>query len=183
MAAGATAVTHLFNAMPPLFSRAAGPVGAAFDSSLVAGVLVDGHHLDPAVVRLAWRVLGASRFLSVSDTTAALGLPDGSQRLGEQEVVIRNGAVRLTDGTLAGTAASLIGCLRELVRITGCSRDEALTTATATPTGLMGDPSRGRLEPGARGDLVLLTEDLRVVATVVGGEVVYDERVRGLALG
>ena len=181
--AGATAVTHLFNGMPPLLSRAPGPVGVAFDSSLVAGVLVDGHHLDPAVVRLAWRALGPSRFLSVSDTTAALGLPDGIQRLGDQEVVIRDGAVRLVDGTLAGTAASLIGCLRELVRVTGCSRDEAIATATSTPAWLVGDQSRGFLTPGARGDLVLLTEDLRVVATVVGGEIVYDAREAGLALG
>jgi N-acetylglucosamine-6-phosphate deacetylase len=142
-----------------------------------------GHHLDPAVVRLAWRVLGPSRFLTVSDTTAALGLPDGKQRLGDQDVVIRDGAVRLADGTLAGTAASLIGCLRELVRVTGCSPDEALATATATPARLMGDASRGRLTPGARGDLVLLTEDFRVVATVVCGEVVYDAREAGLALG
>lgn len=176
VAAGATAVTHLFNGMPPLHSRAPGPVGATFDGSLVAGVLVDGHHLDPAVVRLAWRVLGPSRFLSVSDTTAALGLADGAQRLGDQEVLIKDGAVRLADGTLAGTAASLIYCLRELVRVTGCSHDEALTTATATPCRLLGDASRGRLDPGARGDLVLLTEDLRVVVTVVGGDVVYDAR-------
>lgn len=174
--AGATAATHLFNAMPPLLSRAPGPVGAVLDGSLVAGVLVDGHHLAPSVVRLAWRVLGPTRFLSVSDTTAALGLADGRQRLGDQEVVIADGAVRLPDGTLAGTAASLVDCLRELVRVTGCASDQALATATSTPAALLGDGSRGRLEAGCRGDLVLLTADLEVVATVVAGEVVYDAR-------
>jgi N-acetylglucosamine-6-phosphate deacetylase len=174
--AGATAATHLFNAMPPLLSRAPGPVGAVFDGSLVAGVLVDGHHLAPSVVRLAWRVLGPERFLSVSDTTAALGLADGRQRLGDQEVVIADGAVRLADGTLAGTAASLVECLRELVRVTGCSTEDAIATPTSTPAALMRDASRGRLEPGCRGDLVLLSEDLEVVATVVAGEVVHDAR-------
>lgn len=174
--AGATAATHLFNAMPPLLSRAPGPVGAVLDGSLVAGVLVDGHHLHASVVRLAWRVLGPARFLSVSDTTAALGLADGRQRLGDQEVVIAEGAVRLADGTLAGSTASLADCLRELVRVTGCSLDEAVATATSTPAKLLGDRSRGRLEPGCRGDLVLLTPDLEVVATVVAGEVVYDAR-------
>jgi len=168
VAAGATCFTHLFNAMPPLHHRAPGPVGAALDGSLVAGMLVDGHHLDPAVVRLAWRILGPTRFLTVSDTTAALGLT-GQTRLGHQRVTIEDGAVRLADGTLAGSAASLVDCLRELVRVTGCTVHEALATATTTPARLLGQPQRD-------GDRVLLTPSLEVVATVVGGEVVYDAR-------
>jgi N-acetylglucosamine-6-phosphate deacetylase len=167
IAAGASCFTHLFNAMPPLLHRVPGPVGAALDGSLVAGILVDGHHLDPAVVRLAWRLLGPSRFLSVSDTTAALGL-SGAATLGDQEVTVEEGAVRLADGTLAGSAASLLDCLRELVRVTGCGVDEALATATTTPARLMGIDRPD--------DRVLLGPSLDVVATVVGGEVVYDPR-------
>jgi N-acetylglucosamine-6-phosphate deacetylase len=166
--AGATCFTHLFNAMPPLHHRLPGPVGAALDGSLVASVLVDGHHLDPAVVRLAWRLLGPSRFLSVSDTTAGLGLR-GAARLGDQDVTVADGTVRLPDGTLAGTAASLLDCLRELLRVTGCSLDDALATATTTPAAVLG------LVPRA-GDRVLLTPSLQVVTTAVGGQVVYDGR-------
>jgi N-acetylglucosamine-6-phosphate deacetylase len=141
--AGARCVTHLGNAMPPLLPREPGPVGAAFGGTdLVAGLIVDGHHLDPLFVRTAWRALGPERFLSVSDTTAALGLPDGPARLGDQDVVVADGTVRLADGTLAGSAASLLGCLRTLVAQTGCTVDEALVTATATPLALLGLPAR-----------------------------------------
>ena len=88
---------------------------------LVAGVIADGHHLHPDFLRVVWRALGPDRFLSVSDTTAALGLPDGPTRLGDQDVVVADGTVRLADGTLAGSAESLLGCLRTLVAQTGCS--------------------------------------------------------------
>jgi N-acetylglucosamine-6-phosphate deacetylase len=144
--AGARYVTHLGNAMPPLLPREPGPVGAALGGilggDLVAGLIVDGHHLDPLFVRTAWRALGPDRFLSVSDTTAALGLPDGRTRLGDQDVVVSAGTVRLADGTLAGSAASLLDCLRTLVAQTGCTVDQAVATATTTPLALLGLPQR-----------------------------------------
>ena len=141
--AGARCVTHLGNAMVPLLPREPGPVGAAFGGDrLVAGLIVDGHHLDPLFVRTAWRALGPDRFLSVSDTTAALGLPDGPTRLGDQDVVVSAGTVRLADGTLAGSAASLLDCLRLLVDQTGCTLEEAVATATTTPLTLLGLPPR-----------------------------------------
>ena len=141
--AGATCVTHLGNAMPALRPREPGPVGAALGgASLVAGLIVDGHHLDPAFVRTAWRALGPDRFLSVSDTTAALGIPDGPARLGHREVVVAGGTVRLLDGTLAGSAASLTECVQLLVEQTGCSTADAVATATTTPLRLLGiDPA------------------------------------------
>jgi N-acetylglucosamine-6-phosphate deacetylase len=141
--AGARCVTHLGNAMPPLQPREPGPVGAALGGTdLVAGLIVDGHHLDPLFVRTAWRALGPDRFLSVSDTTAALGLPDGPTRLGDQDVVVSAGTVRLADGTLAGSAASLLDCLRVLIAQTGCTVEEAVATATSTPLALLGLPPR-----------------------------------------
>lgn len=176
IAAGASCMTHLFNAMPPLHHRDPGPVGVALGGGVVAGLLLDGHHLEPDVVRLAWRALGPDRFLCVSDSTAGLGLPDGPQRLGDHDVVVAGGAVRLPDGTLAGSASSVLDCVATLARLTGCSTQAALRTATETPARVLGDDSRGSLAPGARGDLVLLTEDLQVVATVVGGDVVHDAR-------
>jgi len=153
--AGARCITHLGNAMAPVLPRDPGPVGVALGGSdLVAGVIVDGHHLDPHFVRTAWRALGPERFLSVSDTTAALGLPDGATRLGDQDVVVADGTVRLHDGTLAGSAASLLGCLRVLVAQTGCSVEDALATATSTPLALLGLPPRE--------ERIELTDDLEL---------------------
>jgi N-acetylglucosamine-6-phosphate deacetylase len=154
--AGARSVTHLGNAMEPLLAREPGPVGTALGGDrLLAGLIVDGHHLDPLFVRTAWRTLGPERFVSVSDTTAALGLPDGPTRLGDQDVVVSAGTVRLADGTLAGSAASLLDCLRVLVAQTGCTLDEAVATATTTPLGLLGLPPRE--------ERIRLTDDLRLV--------------------
>lgn len=176
VAAGASCVTHLFNAMLALHHREPGLVGAALDGSLIAGVIVDGHHLAPEVVRLAWRALGPERFWTVSDATAALGLPADDYVLGDRTVVLEDGAVRTQDGSLAGSATALVDCLRILVETTGCTVDDALATATRTPARLLGDSARGRLDPGCRGDLVLLDHNLSVVATVIGGEVVHDAR-------
>lgn len=152
--AGARYVTHLGNAMPPLTPREPGPVGVALGGDLHAGVIVDGHHLDALFVRATWRALGPERFVSVSDTTAGLGLPDGPARLGDQDVVVADGTVRLHDGTLAGSAASLLDCLRTLRAQTGCTLDEAIATATTTPLALLGLP--------AREERIELTDDMEL---------------------
>lgn len=173
---GARAVTHLGNAMPPLAGREPGPVGVALgDRRLVAGVIADGHHLHPTTLAAYWSALGPDRFLSVTDCTAALGLPDGDARLGDQHVVVRDGTVRLTDGTLAGSAASLAQCLRELRAATSCTLAEAVGTCTSTPADLLGNGEVGRLAEGAHGDLTIVTPDLEVVATVVGGRLLHGE--------
>jgi N-acetylglucosamine-6-phosphate deacetylase len=175
--AGATLVTHLGNAMPPLRAREPGPLGAALGGArLVAGVIADGHHLDPLTVRLAWRALGAGRLLAVTDATAALGLRDGHARLGDHEVIVADGAVRLADGTLAGSATSLPDCLRTLVATAGGDLAEAVRCATATPARVIGDPRRGQLGPGGRGDVTVLDRSLALVATIVAGRVVHDAR-------
>jgi N-acetylglucosamine-6-phosphate deacetylase len=185
-------VTHLFNAMPPLLHRDPGPVGAVLgnpsgDAGLVAGVVVDGRHVHPAVVRTAWRALGPARFLLVSDATAALGRPDGPTVLGDQEVVVAGGTVRLAaaPGTLAGSAVGLDDCVRTLVEVTGCAPADAFAAATLTPADLLDRPDLGRLEPGARADVAVWTPDLRLQAVVAGGRPVDvagevpDARVRG----
>jgi N-acetylglucosamine-6-phosphate deacetylase len=174
VAAGAKMLTHLGNAMPPMQSRAAGPVGVALGSgSLIAGVIADGLHLDASVVSTAWRCLGPTRFLSITDATAALGVPEGPYRLGDHAVSVQDGSVRLANGTLAGSAASLPQCLRFLMQSTGCTLADALRTCTTVPAALIDDPSRGTLTAGARGDLTLFDSSLNVAATIVGGEILH----------
>jgi N-acetylglucosamine-6-phosphate deacetylase len=177
VARGARLVTHLGNAMPGLQARAPGLVGAALtDSRLTAGVIADGHHLDPVTLRLFWQALGPDRLLAVTDCTAALGLPDGPARLGDQHVVVSDGTVRLADGTLAGSAVSLPDCLRQLRDVLGLTLAEAAATCTSTAARLLGESDRGVIATGARGDLTLVDDALDVVATIIGGRVVHGGR-------
>jgi N-acetylglucosamine-6-phosphate deacetylase len=103
-------------------------------------------------------------------------MPPGRHALGRAVVTVGDEAVRLADGTLAGSNLSLDQAVRNLMSFTGCSSAVALHAASASPAELLGDPTRGTLAPGARADLVLLTADLEVVMTVVAGRVVYDAR-------
>jgi N-acetylglucosamine-6-phosphate deacetylase len=142
------------------------------DERVTLGMILDGHHLDPLAVALVAR-LAAGRISLVSDAIAALGLPDGTHRLGGREVDVRNGRAQLADGTLAGSVAGLDACVRELARVTGSPR-AAVEAVTATPAQLLGEADRGVLRPGAHADLVLLDPGLRVRTTIVGGRVAFE---------
>ncbi|MGH2455607.1 MAG: amidohydrolase family protein, partial [Candidatus Limnocylindria bacterium] len=173
--------THLLNAMRGLDPRAPGiAVGLLLDPRVTIGLIADGHHLAPATLALAWSSAGPSRSSLVTDAIAALGAAPGRHRLGEMEVELSaDGSVRLPDGRLAGAATSLDAGLRRLWEATGCTRAEAVASVTAVPAGLLGLPDRGHLAPGARGDAVLLDDDLRVVATVVSGQPAHGAEALG----
>jgi N-acetylglucosamine-6-phosphate deacetylase len=170
---GARYATHLFNAMSPLSHRAPGAPGALLaDERVTLGLILDGQHLDPVVAGLVAR-LAPGRVSLVSDAIAALGLPDGTHRLGRRDVEVRDGRARLADGTLAGSVAGLDAGVRELALITASPR-AAVEAVTATPARLLGETERGALRAGLRADLVLLDADLRVRMTMVGGVIAHE---------
>ena len=173
--AGARYGTHLFNAMPPLGHRDPGLPGALLaDDRMTVGFIADGVHTHRSIIALVWRMLGPRRMSLVTDAMAALGMPPGSHRLGDYDVIVDATSCRLADGTLAGSILELDQALRNLLDITGCSLDEALETMTTTPAKLLGlDGERGRIAPGYTADIVLLSSDLRVQTTIASGEVVY----------
>jgi N-acetylglucosamine-6-phosphate deacetylase len=173
--AGVRYGTHLFNAMPPLHHRRPGLIGALLaDPRVAAGLIVDGLHVHPALVRLVWQLLGSARLNLVSDAMAGLGMPPGTYRLGEFEVSVGDAGARLVDGTLAGSTLSLDMALRNLLAYTGCSLADALPTVTTTPAALLGlAGQRGRIAPGYSADLVLLTPEVDVVMTLVKGQIAY----------
>ncbi|HEX6420918.1 MAG TPA: N-acetylglucosamine-6-phosphate deacetylase [Acidimicrobiales bacterium] len=176
--AGVSYVTHLFNAMAPLHHREPGLAGVALaDERLRAGVIADGLHVDPLVVALAARALG-DRLSLVTDAVAALGAPPGRVHLGGRtaEVSAGDGAVRLPDGTLAGSTLPLDRAVRNLVAFAGVPLDRAVRAVTAAPAAVLRLTDRGVVAPGAVADLVLLTPGGAVVATLVGGRVVHDAR-------
>lgn len=173
--AGARYGTHLFNAMSALGHRDPGLPGALLtDPRPTVGVIADGVHTHRSVIRLAWQALGPHRMNLVTDAMAALGMPPGRHLLGDFEVVVDETSARLADGTLAGSILSLDQALRNLIEVTGCPLAEALPTLTTTPARAIGmDHERGRIVRGQVADMVLLTADMRVSATIAEGEVVY----------
>ncbi|MBK7218717.1 MAG: N-acetylglucosamine-6-phosphate deacetylase [Candidatus Promineofilum sp.] len=172
---GARYATHLFNAMPTLHHREPGLIAAALaDPRVTVGLVADGLHVHPALVGLLWRWLGPDRLNIVTDAMAALGMGPGQYLLGDYRVTVEGDAARLDDGTLAGCVLSLDAMLRAFLGFSGATAAEALPTVTTTPARLLGLGDRlGRIAPGYDADLVLLSPDLRVVETFVGGESVY----------
>jgi N-acetylglucosamine-6-phosphate deacetylase len=172
--AGATMVTHLFNAMSPFEHRAPGATGGALvDDRLTVGLIADGIHCHPAAVQLAVRAKGAERIALVSDMMPAAGMPPGDYALGGQAVRVDDAAARLDDGTLAGSIVTLDEAVRNVVAWTDASPADAIRMATETPARLLDLPDRGRIVPGLRADLTLFDAELRVMATLIAGELVH----------
>jgi N-acetylglucosamine-6-phosphate deacetylase len=173
--AGITYGTHLFNAMPPLKHREPGLIGALLDETRTrVGLIPDGVHVHPAVVSLIWKATGPERLTLVSDAIAAMGMPPGRYHIAGLEVIVDETTSRLVNGTLAGSILPLDAALRNLIAFSGCSLAAALSTVTTTPAALLGlAHQKGQIAPGFGADLALLTPDLRVAMTIVGGQLAY----------
>lgn len=172
IAAGASCVTHLFNAMSQLGHRAPGVVGAALDSPNVwASIIADGHHVHPAMVDLALRAKkGENRMIAISDAMPTVGSAGNVFDLGGRRATREGGRLTLDDGTLAGCDISLHDAVRYLVDTTGIAREEALRMATANPARFLGiSDSRGFLRPGMSADFVWLQPDLSLGRVWIAG--------------
>ena len=164
---GAKHVTHLFNAMPPLAHREPGVIGAAADAGATSEIIADGVHIHPSAVRAAFKLFGSDHMILVSDSMEATGMPDGEYSLGGQAVTVRGNRATLHDGTIAGSATDLMGCLATAVRDMGVPLAAAVRAATINPARALGiDAERGSIEAGKVADIVLLdakTLDIRAV--------------------
>lgn len=168
--AGARMATHLFNAMSNIHHRAPGAMAATLiDDRVVSGLIPDGVHTHPAMIRLAIKAKGVDNIAIVSDMMAACGLGPGTYPLGSMTVTVDEESAHLADGTLAGSILTMDEALRNLVAWSDASPGEALHMMTAVPARLLDDTSRGRLVTGARADLALWTDDLQPVQTIVCG--------------
>jgi len=167
---GASGFTHLFNAMSPLHHRDPGMVGAALAHATYAEIIPDLLHVHAGAIRAALRAI--PRLYCVSDATAAAGMPDGEYRLGRQRVTKCLGGVRLADGTLAGSTLTLDQALRNLVLELGLDLTDASRRVSTYPAEYLDLADRGRLAPGAWGDIVELDAHLRPSAVFVEGEAI-----------
>ena len=178
--AGASLVTHLFNAMPPWHHREPGLVGAALSrADVVCEVINDGVHLHDSTARLVFDAAGAARIALVTDATAAAGAGAGEFRLGTATVTVSGGAARLAGGgTLAGSMLTMDEALRRTVRELGVPMTSAVQAASTTPARVLGIADRvGSLEAGRAADLVVLSDDLAVEAVMAGGQWITSGRL------
>ena len=168
---GYTGVTHLFNAMSPLTSREPGVVGAALESDAWCGIIVDGRHVDPAVLRLALRSHRQDRFMLVSDAMPCVGGDRSGFMLQGKQISVRDGACYDSEGRLAGSDLDMASAVRNAVRMLGTDLATASVMASGAPASFLGlDQETGRIAPGLSADLVLLDDDLAVLETWIAGE-------------
>ena len=171
VADGATGVTHLFNAMPPLSARAPGIIGAALvERRLTAGLIVDAIHVDPVSVRAAFLAKGSDRIALVTDAMPTVGTSLDRFELAGRTIKRTDGRLTTEEGTLAGAHLDMASAVRNAITLAQIPLEDALRAASLTPARFLGlDNERGALVSGAWADLVALTQELTVVATWVGG--------------
>lgn len=167
--AGASQVTHLYNAMTTFNHRDPGVVGAAFDKAEYVELITDGYHIDPSVVRSSFTMFGEERMILVSDSTMATGLGDGEYMLGDQKVTVSDRKAVLTDyeySVLAGSASNLYECMVSAIKM-GVPAREAIMAATINPAKSLGiDDLYGSIEKGKSPGFILADPDWNIIDVV-----------------
>lgn len=163
MKLGAHHVTHLYNAMQPFGHRAPGLIGAAMDDpECMVELICDGYHIHPSAIRAAFRMFEPERVILISDSMRATGMENGTYELGGQEVTVKDRKAVLKDGTLAGSATNLYGCMCKAVEF-GIPLEQAIMAATANPARSIGIFDRvGSIRIGKQADLLLVSENLEL---------------------
>ncbi|AGB43185.1 MULTISPECIES: N-acetylglucosamine-6-phosphate deacetylase [Mesorhizobium] len=175
--AGASVVTHLFNAMSQIGNREPGLAGAAIDiGALSAGLIADGIHVHPATIRIALDAKqGPGRIVLVTDAMATIGTEMSSFTLNGRTIYRRDGSLRLADGTLAGADLDMISAIRFMHRTVGLELSEVLRMASLYPAQAIGQSHRlGRFANGTAADIVALSDNLDIGSVWIGGDKVFE---------
>ena len=171
LAEGLSGFTHLFNAMRPLATREPGPIAAALESpDAWFGMIVDGEHVAPAMLRLALR--GAAHPMLVTDAMPPVGGNASVFTLYGQVISVRDGRCTRSDGTLAGAVLDMASAIRNCVQLLQVPLTDALRFASTEPASFLGlDATLGGLAPGYRADMVAFDpSDIRIYETWVAGK-------------
>jgi N-acetylglucosamine-6-phosphate deacetylase len=169
---GLTGFTHLFNAMSQLTGREPGVVGAALDDqNSWCGIIVDGEHTNPVVLRIALRCKRHDRFMLVTDAMPSVGTSDKSFILQGRRISVEGNLCVDEDGRLAGSNIDMASCVRNAVTMLGVPLAQAVRMASLHPAQFLGlDQEMGRIAAGYRANLVLASDDLAVVQTWIDGQ-------------
>lgn len=173
-AAGASHMTHLYNAMPGITHRDPGPIIAALEEGAEVELITDGVHIHPAMVRFTFNTFGDDHVILIADSMMACGLPDGEYSLGGQAVTVRGPRATLTEhpDTIAGSATCLYDCMKHAVLDMGVPLASAVRAASLNPARSIGiDADYGSLEAGRWGNVILADEQLNILKVIRKGEV------------
>lgn len=177
---GITHVTHCFNAMRPLLHHNPGPIGAIAQTEHVFGELIaDGIHVHPAVMHILVRILGPERIIAISDAQSCAGLAEGATcHFADQSAHLIDGAARLSDGTLAGSALTMTQALQNLLTYTHVTPSQAISMLTLNPARSIKVANRkGILQPGSDADLLIFDRAFQLQATICRGQVTFATEV------
>lgn len=169
---GLRGFTHLFNAMSQLTGREPGVVGAALDDQRSwAGVIVDGLHVDPVVLRIAMRARPLDRFMLVTDAMPGVGSDADEFMLQGRRILVRDGKCLDESGTLAGTNIGMAETIANATRLLGVDLAQAVRMASLYPATFLGlDHELGRIAPGYRASLVVADDELNIIETWIDGQ-------------
>lgn len=173
---GACHSTHLYNAMTPFTHREPGVVGATFDTDITTETISDGIHISYPALRTAYKQKGTDKVLLVSDAMEACGMPDGQYSLGGQDVIVKNGAARLLDGTLAGSVLTLDKAVKNIYNNSNYPLNEVVRMATYNGAKHCHvEDHKGLIKEGYDADLILFNEDIEIQKVFVNGKEVYNK--------
>ena len=168
---GLRGFTHLFNAMSPMTHREPGVAGAAMaDDTTWCGLIADGYHVHPAVLKVAIRAKATGKIMLVTDAMPTVGADDKRFTLGGEEIIAADGRCALADGTLAGSDLDMISAVKNCVEMVGLDLGEALRMASLYPAEFLKlDDKMGRIAPGYQADMILFDDAFNVSRSWING--------------
>lgn len=168
----ASHVTHLYNGQRGLHHREPGVAGfALLEDKVMAEIIVDGLHIQPKMVELAYRVKGADGLVLITDSMRAKGLPDGESELGGQKVFLEDGQARLESGSLAGSVLTFIDAFRNMIKFSGCSLEEAVKMSSVNQAKEFNLTGKGMIKKDFDADFLLLDQELNLIQTIYSGKI------------
>ena len=167
---GATSFSHLFNAMPTLHHREGGAVSVALMGGAYAELIVDGVHICPDMVALAYSCIGAEKLVLITDSMAGTGCADGEYSIAGGKVFVRDGKATTPDGTIAGSTLNMLDAVKNLMKFAGATLGDAIACATKNPAKMLGIYDKvGSIEAGKRANLLVLDENLEISRVIYNG--------------
>jgi len=174
---GITHATHTFNAMTPLNHRKPGIVGAIFTSDITCELIADTIHVHPAIFNILLNAKHKDKLVLITDSMRAGCMKSGTYDLGGQEVMVKNGAAKLQDGTLAGSVLTLNKAVKNMLNYCDLEIYEAVTMASLIPAKVINmDNKKGSLEVGKDADIIIIDKEIDVYFAIVEGNVVFETK-------